>query len=166
MPLHNGGVYIIREVTYKDPNPGVGGMYATGNHPKGPVIAAPQTPDFFEFQRWKVTHAGPGPEEYTLELVAITTNPGRRGFSWPGETPDRGEPVILDGDLKRFTLNLVKIPGTDDIYQIRPVVNHVGVDIFVGARRGGPPVLDFQYFPVGAPQEEKPVWKFIFTSPH
>ncbi|KAF8886213.1 hypothetical protein BD779DRAFT_1471320 [Infundibulicybe gibba] len=122
------GIYTIREVTYNDPNPGVGGI--------------------------------PG-EVYRLESLGNTTQPALYGFSWRGENPEINDPVILDTDLKRFTLTSVEIPdAVAPIYLIRPVINLIGVDIFVGARRGGPGEVQFQLFPVGAPMEIKPVWAF------
>ena len=49
MPV-NGNVYTMRAVTVENPNPGLGGMYATSAGIDRPIGTGAQGPDLFEKQ--------------------------------------------------------------------------------------------------------------------
>ncbi|KAF8887075.1 hypothetical protein BD779DRAFT_1527956 [Infundibulicybe gibba] len=136
------GVYMIKAT----PDPGVGGMYITGDGEERPLITAAQRPPWSEFQHWKVTQVGP--DAYTLKPAWNTIHPGSYG------------------DPKEFNLRRVPATGAEELYRIDPIVNRIGVEICVGTSEHGgpdigPPLVEFKIFPINTQPHERPVWRFI-----
>nr|3H6R_B Chain B, Clitocypin analog [Clitocybe nebularis] len=143
------GTYRLRAVTTHNPDPGVGGEYATVEGARQPVQAEPNTPPFFERQIWQVTRNADG--QYTIKYQGLNA-PFEYGFSYDQLEPNA--PVIA-GDPKEYILQLV--PSTADVYIIRAPIQRVGVDVEVGVQGN---TLVYKFFPVDGSGGDRPAWRF------
>jgi len=146
------GIYRISSVTVNDPDPGIGGLYAT-SHSVGETITANAAPPFVHEQNWRVTRDSEG----TYFIIAV--EPGGtedHGFSFREFKED--EPIILDKP-KKFVIEFFSVPN---IYRIRAVQGPIGVDWFVGVSEAhGVKDLVLKSFPVvREPPFSAPTWQF------
>ncbi|KDQ06487.1 hypothetical protein BOTBODRAFT_149665 [Botryobasidium botryosum FD-172 SS1] len=154
-PAFPEGRFRLRAVTTSDPNPGVGGVFATGSDPSEPVTTAPDSPRFADRQTWHIVK-NKDENTYKIHYAGQTPHP-KEGFTYA--SLDSGTPITL-GAPKDFTFELW--PGTD-VYVIRPVGAPPGPETVVGVRdvdSTGTLVIE-RIFP-GTPTSPKldlPAWK-------
>ncbi|KDQ06488.1 hypothetical protein BOTBODRAFT_181557 [Botryobasidium botryosum FD-172 SS1] len=119
-PAFPEGRFRLRAVTTSDPDPGVGGVFATGGDPSQPVTTAPDEPGFADRQIWHIVK-NEYEDAYKIYYAGQTPHP-KEGFTYA--SLDAGVPITL-GAPKDFTFKLW--PGTD-AYAIRPVGAPPGPD--------------------------------------
>ncbi|KDQ11346.1 hypothetical protein BOTBODRAFT_135853 [Botryobasidium botryosum FD-172 SS1] len=151
-PSFQPGRYRLRAVLTSDPDPSVGGLFATGGDPSQPITTAPNDPRFADRQTWDIVeNKDENKDEHKGEKTYKIIYAGKEGFSYA--STDKGAPITL-GPPKDFTLRLW--PGTD-VYVIRPTEFPItdGFDICVGIMKDQSE-LDIHYsFPASA----RPAWK-------
>ncbi|KDQ11315.1 hypothetical protein BOTBODRAFT_177358 [Botryobasidium botryosum FD-172 SS1] len=159
-PTLQDGRYRLRSVYTNNPNPGVGGAYATGGDPSQPVTTTAEVPHTFDKQVWDIVK---NPEQtgsadtYKINYVGHSAHHLKEGFSYA--SLDQDAPITL-GPPKDFTFELW--PGTSDVYVIRPIEPPSGFDICVGVTEDGKKVVITRILftsPGFATGEVRPAWK-------
>ncbi|KDQ11316.1 hypothetical protein BOTBODRAFT_35400 [Botryobasidium botryosum FD-172 SS1] len=150
------GRYRIRSVSTSQPNPGVGGMFATANGPAQDLTAVAAVPEYFENQTWAIEKYK-DVDFYTIKWVEKDTTSEEEGFSY--DKWDQDAPITL-GAPGDFTLE--QVPGTDAVYIIRPVEAKpvVGVDVCVGTGEGNKIVIKHVILAGPSSTETTPAWGF------
>ncbi|KDQ15165.1 hypothetical protein BOTBODRAFT_54798 [Botryobasidium botryosum FD-172 SS1] len=156
-PVFPEGRFRLRAVTTSDPDPGIGGVFATGGDPFHVVTTAPHSPPFADRQTWDIVK-NKDEDTYKIYYAGQTPHP-KEGLHYA--SLDAGAPIVL-GSPKDFTFELW--PGTD-VYVIRPVGAPPGPDTVVGVTEH--PGQLTQTLVVGRlfpgtptqPKEVRPAWK-------
>ncbi|KAG8701028.1 hypothetical protein FRC12_008021 [Ceratobasidium sp. 428] len=150
--------FYLRCIKLPGSNPGVGGMYAAAKDGvDNPIIAAPQSPEFVDSEKWRF---GPPDNSGNRQILFVPSGPQANivlpTYGWTNLSEAPGTDIVLTIDPSAYQIK--QVGETDDgrpILTIRPTGHLVGMDYYVGVEDD---ILKIQGFDIRGSQEGRPGW--------